>query len=71
MAWDVVGVIVIYTFTVETKQLSLEELDEVFSAKNPKQASFELARAAREGGAQDARCRGFVGWLSQLTSGTG
>jgi MFS family permease len=48
MVWDVVGVIVIYVFTVETKRLSLEELDEVFAAKNPKKASFALAAAARE-----------------------
>lgn len=47
-AWDVVGVLVIYFFVVETKQLSLEEIDSVFDSKKPKQRSFELARNARE-----------------------
>lgn len=46
--WDVVGIIVIYLFVVETKQLSLEELDEIFESSNPKQTSFALARAAKE-----------------------
>lgn len=48
MCWDIVGIAVIYVFAVETKQLSLEELDEVFEAKHPKQKSFALAKAARE-----------------------
>jgi len=47
-AWDVLGFAVIWYFAVETKRLSLEEMDEVFTAKNPKKRSFELARAARE-----------------------
>lgn len=38
----------IYIFVVETKQLSLEELDEVFESPNPKKASFALARQARQ-----------------------
>lgn len=48
MVVDVVGVILIYLFAVETKQLSLEDLDHVFNSANPKQTSFDLARAARE-----------------------
>jgi hypothetical protein len=48
MCWDVVGIIVIYLFVVETKRLSLEDMDSVFEAKNPKKRSFELARAAKE-----------------------
>ncbi|WWC71162.1 uncharacterized protein I206_105115 [Kwoniella pini CBS 10737] len=47
-AVDFVGVIVIYLFAVETKRLSLEDLDHIFEAKNPKQESFALAKAARE-----------------------
>ena len=42
MAWDVVGIIVIYFFIVETKQLSLEELDDVFDAPNPRKKSAAL-----------------------------
>lgn len=52
-AWDVVGFAVIWYFAVETKRLSLEEMDEVFTAKNPKKRSFELARAARERAKQE------------------
>ncbi|ORY30407.1 general substrate transporter [Naematelia encephala] len=47
-AWDIVGIIVVWLFVVETKQLSLEDMDEIFDSKNPKRTSFELARAARE-----------------------
>jgi hypothetical protein len=48
MCWDIVGIIVIYLFMVETKRLSLEDRDSVFESKNPKKRSFELAGAARE-----------------------
>jgi hypothetical protein len=47
MAWDIVGFITIYTFAVETKQLTLEEMETVFADPHPKQRSFELARQAR------------------------
>lgn len=45
---DVVGVIVIYLYAVETKRLSLEDLDYIFESKNPRQASFEVAKVAKE-----------------------
>lgn len=45
--WDIIGVAVIYAFVVETKQLSLEELDDVFASGSPKAASFALARRAK------------------------
>lgn len=48
MVVDIVGVILIYFFAVETKQLSLEDLDHVFNSPNPKQTSFDLAKAAQE-----------------------
>lgn len=32
----------------QTKQLSLEDLDHVFTSAKPKQTSFDLAKAARE-----------------------
>ena len=37
----------IYIFAVETRGLSLEELDYVFDQKNPKAASFQLYHASR------------------------
>jgi len=56
MAWDVVGIVTIYTFVVETKRLSLEEVDDVFEAPNPRKKSEALykqakarAKAEREG----------------------
>jgi hypothetical protein len=65
-AWDVVGVVVIYLFVVETKQvstlsmkrftpdrqLSLEEINEVFDSRHPKARSFELAKDARNRAAE-------------------
>ncbi|CAK9783824.1 general substrate transporter [Cutaneotrichosporon oleaginosum] len=47
MAWDIVGCVVIYLWVVETKQLSLEEMDDVFGAKNPVRKSKELTREAK------------------------
>jgi Sugar (and other) transporter len=37
--WDVFEAVFIYFFFVETKGRTLEELDEVFEAKNPRKAS--------------------------------
>lgn len=61
MCWDVVGVATIYTWAVETKQLSLEELDEVFEAKNPKKKSFALAAAAKRRAKQEREAARSVG----------
>ncbi|WWC88262.1 uncharacterized protein L201_003169 [Kwoniella dendrophila CBS 6074] len=47
-AWDVVGVIVIFLFAVETKRFSLEDLDHIFESQNPKKTSLQLAKAANE-----------------------
>jgi hypothetical protein len=44
--WDVFEFIFIYFFFVETKGRTLEELDEVFDAKNPRKAST-VALSAR------------------------
>jgi hypothetical protein len=44
--WDVFEFVFIYFFFVETKGRTLEELDEVFSAKNPRKAST-IALSAR------------------------
>ena len=45
---DLVGVLVIWKWAVETKRLTLEDLDHVFSSANPKETSFQLARIAKE-----------------------
>ena len=37
--WDVFEFLFVYFFFVETKGRTLEELDELFSAKNPRKAS--------------------------------
>jgi len=47
-AWDLVGLAIIYVWVVETKQLSLEDMDSVFDAPNPKKRSFELFAEAKE-----------------------
>ena len=47
MAFDVIGITIMYLYVVETKQLSLEDLDEVFESKNPKKTSFALVRDAK------------------------
>jgi len=47
MAWDVVSVVLIYLYAVETRQLSLEDIDEVFASTNPKKTSLALVRDAK------------------------
>jgi hypothetical protein len=48
MAWDVVGIVTIWYFIVETKQLSLEELDDVFEASSPRKKASALFKQARK-----------------------
>lgn len=43
MIWDVFEFVFIYLFFVETKDRTLEELDEIFEAKNPAKASRRKA----------------------------
>ena len=38
--WDAFGVVVIYFFFVETRGWSLEEIEDLFQAKNPVKASL-------------------------------
>lgn len=40
MFWDLLELAFIYFFFVETKRRSLEELDAVFEAKNPRKESI-------------------------------
>jgi hypothetical protein len=47
-AWNCLGVALVYLFVVETKQLTLEEIDEIFTSRKPKQRSFELSAEAKE-----------------------
>ncbi|KAJ3042204.1 hypothetical protein HDV00_007914 [Rhizophlyctis rosea] len=52
IAWDLFETFLMWALLVETKGFTLEELEEIFSAPNPKKASLarkaELARAAGE-----------------------
>ena len=48
LIWDVIEVIVIYFVVVETKGLTLEEINEVFEREHPKQYSEQLQRDIRE-----------------------
>ncbi|KAF3168987.1 hypothetical protein TWF225_011481 [Orbilia oligospora] len=41
IGWDCLEVLFIYTFFVETKELTLEEINEIFEAPNPKKKSLE------------------------------
>ncbi|GAB1520816.1 hypothetical protein RhiTH_003904 [Rhizoctonia solani] len=43
LAWDSFEVVMIYMFVVETKGLTLEQIDEVFSEPNPRKYSVEHA----------------------------
>ncbi|KAJ5625739.1 hypothetical protein N7510_002048 [Penicillium lagena] len=56
--WDVLEFCVIYMFFVETKGRTLEELDEVFEAPNPRKASTDatllLRGGSTSGNGQDA-----------------
>ncbi|GLB38423.1 putative general substrate transporter [Lyophyllum shimeji] len=47
LVWDVFEVIVIYFFLVETKGLTLEEINEVFEQPNPRVYSEQLQREAK------------------------
>lgn len=47
-AFDVLGLILIWLFVVETKKLTLEEIDDIFVSRKPKQRSFELFEEAKE-----------------------
>ena len=42
LVWDIVEVIIIYLFVVETKGLSLEEINEVFEDPDPRAYSERL-----------------------------
>lgn len=56
--WDVLEFCVIYLFFVETKGRTLEELDAVFEAPNPRKASTDpkllLRGGSNPGNGQDA-----------------
>lgn len=47
LVWDVFEVVVIYFFLVETKGLTLEEINEIFEERNPRAYSERLQKAAR------------------------
>ncbi|KZS92073.1 general substrate transporter [Sistotremastrum niveocremeum HHB9708] len=47
--WDTFEAIILYLFMVETKGLSLEEIDEVFSHSDPRHCSTEIGRSTDAG----------------------
>ncbi|ORX35137.1 and other transporter-domain-containing protein [Kockovaella imperatae] len=49
---NAIGFVLIYVFAVETKQLSLEDLDEVFESRNPKKTSLVLVKQAKRNARQ-------------------
>ncbi|KAI5803064.1 sugar transporter [Geopyxis carbonaria] len=60
VGWDLVEAAVIYIFFVETKGRTLEEMDEVFEAPNPRKASTKMKRV-RETVVMDELGRVVVG----------
>ena len=60
MAWDVVGIVTIWYFVVETKQLSLEELDDVFEASNPRKKASALFKQARKRANAEKRGEAYI-----------
>jgi sugar porter (SP) family MFS transporter len=46
-AFDFIGIFVIYFAAVETKQLALEQIDEVFTHSNPRAYSLQLVKERR------------------------
>ena len=47
-ASNFIGLIMIYFFIVETKKLSLEDMDSIFEAPYLRNRSFELVREAKK-----------------------
>ena len=45
--WDVIEVIVLWAFMVETKGLTLEEIEGIFAQPNPRKYSLELRAKTR------------------------
>lgn len=46
VVWDAIQAVIIYFFIPETKNRTLEELDDIFHAKNPTKASLQKRKVA-------------------------
>jgi hypothetical protein len=46
LVWDSFEIVMLYLFLVETKGLTLEEIEDVFSQPNPRKYSVELRSGA-------------------------
>ncbi len=51
------GIIVIWLFVVETRQIPLEDLNAIFEAPNPRRASREVLKARKERARQEKASR--------------
>jgi hypothetical protein len=54
LVWDIFEVIIIYFFLVETKGLTLEEINEIFEEPNPRAYSDEIQRQRKATRVADA-----------------
>jgi hypothetical protein len=60
MAWDLVGIATIWYFVVETKKISLEELDDIFEASNPRKKASALFKQAKRRAAAEKRGEAYI-----------
>ncbi|EJU06504.1 general substrate transporter [Dacryopinax primogenitus] len=55
--WDVVGIVTVWFLAVETKQLTLEEMDAVFESDHPRKFADQMSKEARKRVKEDRAAR--------------